>query len=456
MNYRRPRNSRILKLLFALAPIGFGAAFFSSSLSAQIFWTNDRGFGAAAVEVGGIWRMELDGENPREIVSGLNRPIGLVVDEVEGRIYWSEDGVPANGHPSRIRSAKLDGSDVKILYDGDLDGFLNAQMIAIEGDSVYWTTFAEGIFSGKKDGSGSPVRLGGGAGAEINLTAIGIDEVAGRIYYGQPNAAVGFYRMDLNGENDQLILNGMVGAAWSFNTLVVDGENGFVYYADAAGNAIRRRNLDGTNEETIAADAQNPYGLTLAGDQIYWGGRAGVIGKVSVEPGSVSEIVASGLPTTEVFGIAVIPGAEGEGFAAWIAEFGLDESVSGAEDDPDGDGIRNVLEYALGGDPTVASREVLPEVETREVAGEEYLTIAYLRRTGGADGEGGTYVSGDVSYAVVASGDLGDWDGAGAVFVSATAEGAPDGFEVATYRSAVPVSAEARQFLRLEVELSGE
>src|SRR5690606_29263678 len=69
--------------------------------------------------------------------------------------------------------------------------------------------------------------------------AIGIDEVAGKIYYGEPNGSAGFYQMDLNGENDELILNGIVPGLWSFNTLAIDGENGFVYYADELENSIR-------------------------------------------------------------------------------------------------------------------------------------------------------------------------------------------------------------------------
>lgn len=432
-------------------PVAGAAALMTTGLSAQIFWTNDKGFSEDAVEAGSIWRMELDGTKPREIVGGLNRPIGVAVDAENGFIYWSEDGLGAFGQPSRIRRAKLDGSESTILFDGSEHGFVNAQMIILVGDTLYWTTFAGGVMSGNKDGSGTPVTLGGGAGSAINYTAIGFDETGNHIYYGEPNGSRGLYRMNSNGEDDQLIHSPMAPLDWSFNVMAIDSQNGYIYFADMQDNSIRRRNLDGTNEQIIATDAASPYGLALAEDEIYWTGRGGTLGKVSVEPGSTSTILATELPTIEMFGIAVIGGSE-RTFASWVTGFEIDPLVSGFNDDADGDGIANGLEYALGGDPSAAASDILPRVETREISGETYLTITYPRRVGGADDENGDYSVLDLTYAVQGASEVGEWAGANAEFVSATADGELEGFEFATHRATTPVSAETRQFLRLQVE----
>jgi hypothetical protein len=58
-----------------------------------------------------------------------------------------------------------------------------------------------------------------------------------------------------------------------------------------------------------------------------------------------------------------------------------DPAIIGPTADPDGDGINNLLEYALDADPTVADDSVLPEIGVETVDGRRYLTLTYRRRT---------------------------------------------------------------------------
>ncbi len=72
-----------------------------------------------------------------------------------------------------------------------------------------------------------------------------------------------------------------------------------------------------------------------------------------------------------------------------------DSFISGPAADPDGDGVPNLLEYALGGDPWENSRALLPEV----LVADGFLEITF-RRVKDAE---------DLIYKVKSSPDLLDW-----------------------------------------------
>ena len=108
-------------------------------------------------------------------------------------------------------------------------------------------------------------------------------------------------------------------------------------------------------------------------------------------------------------------GSDGLTYAAWAAAFpGTANNPAG---DPDGDGINNLLEYALGGNPDTPGRGILPQsgVQALTVNGvaANYLTISF-NRLSDAD---------DLTYHVEFSSDLVTWSEAG-VLVSSVSNGA--------------------------------
>lgn len=82
------------------------------------------------------------------------------------------------------------------------------------------------------------------------------------------------------------------------------------------------------------------------------------------------------------------------GVARWRAgnfdaQVVMDEAVAGPEADPDGDGLENLVEYALGGDPNDASGAVHGgPVAPRISIDSERLAIAFHRRSAPAADEG--------------------------------------------------------------------
>lgn len=129
-------------------------------------------------------------------------------------------------------------------------------------------------------------------------------------------------------------------------------------------------------------------------------------------------------------------------FTAWLNEVypgEEDPAIIGAFADPDGNGIPNLLEFALTGDPRQPDRSILPALGVAEVGGVEYLTITFTRLTEPLD----------IDYSVQNSGDLTDWMTDAILLESIDHE---DGTLTETYRSPVPISEQERDFLRLEVE----
>ncbi len=148
------------------------------------------------------------------------------------------------------------------------------------------------------------------------------------------------------------------------------------------------------------------------------------------------------------FVIRTAPEVDLEGFAAWRNEhFGAPDTPEGAaESDPDGDGVDNLLEYALGGNPLEPSREPLPVVAVEE----DRLTLSFNRPPERSD----------IGYIVEASPDLSEWTGIAELPAGATewtgeaeveeGEEDPSGRIPTQVRSVEPPA--ERGFLRLRVE----
>ncbi len=119
-----------------------------------------------------------------------------------------------------------------------------------------------------------------------------------------------------------------------------------------------------------------------------------------------------------------------------------DAAISGDTADPDGDGLNNLTEFALGREPRVADSAAAWTTAVQNVSGANYLTITFRRRAPALD----------LAYAVQSTADLAGtptWTPDAIQVGSATANG--DGTETVTYRDAVASDAAPRRFLRVSV-----
>ena len=117
---------------------------------------------------------------------------------------------------------------------------------------------------------------------------------------------------------------------------------------------------------------------------------------------------------------------------------------SGDLDDPDGDGVVNLLEYALDTDPLAPNPGVEPAAIV--VSGMTYPAVTFRRRL----------CRDHLQYVVETSDDLSKWDrGVEHVVEAPPALDNSDGTEQVIFRSVIPFQAGPRRFMRLKVDYSG-
>jgi hypothetical protein len=146
------------------------------------------------------------------------------------------------------------------------------------------------------------------------------------------------------------------------------------------------------------------------------------------------------------------PSSGGAGIASWRQlHFGTTENTGDAADDanPMGDGLRNLLKYALGLNPNVDYRGsgLMPKGQLEEVGGQEYLTYTFTRDTSVSD----------VTLSVEAVNDLtsvtwGQIDPLSPANQVEVLENTPSaGIQTITVKDTQPVGSSTKRFMRLKV-----
>ena len=127
-------------------------------------------------------------------------------------------------------------------------------------------------------------------------------------------------------------------------------------------------------------------------------------------------------------------------FARFTGAQLADSAASGATADPDADGLANLLEYALGGEPLAP--DAAARQPTSAITPDGRLTLTYFQPSDRSD----------LVYSVEWISDLaaGPW-ATGSGIVTETARVATEGGELVTVRADADLATSPRQFLRLRV-----
>ncbi|MEQ1560990.1 MAG: DNRLRE domain-containing protein [Methyloglobulus sp.] len=256
----------------------------------KVYWTDDT--------ANKIQMSDEDGSNVEDLITalnpitGLDRPTGLDIDAVNGKVYWTNN--------LQIKRANLNGTNIETLYTGVL--VTMDIKLDVAGGKMYWThdNGISLVMRANLDGSSSQT---------INTTLsrptyLSLNINAGHIYttnFG--NGTIG--RMNLDGSS---VVTNLVSTQGTPVGNAVDPINGKVYWsAGSGGNWLRRSNLDGSTIQTIVSSSTAPQDIAYDTDnnRIYWtDGTAKKVQRSNPDGSNLVTIVSTGL--TRPRGIALV------------------------------------------------------------------------------------------------------------------------------------------------------
>lgn len=197
---------------------------------------------------GKIWRMNEDGSELQEIVSGISDPYSIALNVDDGKVYWADDA----GNVSR---ANLDGSGLEREFI-HIDG---GQLRGIAYDSknkviYFYEVNDENLYAAKADGSGVGKIVEGVYGYSIL-----VDEVNAKLYYEDRNTPA-IMQSNLDGSGAVKIAD-VPGTR--VHGMAIDQKAGKFYWADRDKGLIRRSNLDGSEAENFLSGLNSPRGIFI-------------------------------------------------------------------------------------------------------------------------------------------------------------------------------------------------
>ncbi len=225
------------------------------------------------------------------------------------------------------------------------------------------------------------------------------------------------------------------------------------------------------SDQTLTADAADPNSddvltftkisgpawLTVAPD----GTLSGTPSIASAGPNTFTVRVAddAGLFTDAMLTIVVVNAPIENWRQQKFGGSANDPSIAGNDADPDGDGISNLLEFALDGDPKSDASAGLAFANIKTVGGSETLTYTIAVRSGATftaaqNRQTATIVG--LTYTIEATSDLASWSASEAVAevlpALSTGLAVPEsGWEYHTFRAGGVPAATARTFIRVQV-----
>ena len=148
---------------------------------------------------GKIQRMNLDGSNfQSNLITGLQDPQNLVLDSMDGKLYWTEQTGKTTG---KIQRANLDGSNVQFVKE--LTSAPRGMTLDAMNRKLYLTNAWGKLQRMNLNGSNFESNLITGL---ASLGQVVVDRVGSKVYWTEQGK---LRRADLNGENIQDVVTGL-------------------------------------------------------------------------------------------------------------------------------------------------------------------------------------------------------------------------------------------------------
>ncbi len=197
--------------------------------------------------------------------AGLESPIDIALNFINGKMIWSEEVTGV------IQRANRNGSDIEEIISSP-----SPQGIVIDdvNSKIYWADKADdNIQRADLDGSNIETVIGSGIN---NPYDVALDITNGKIYWSERGGS-GVAKIQRanssDGSNVEELLNNVDDGIDYVYSLVLDVANNIMYWVDGGTDKIQCANLDGSNvTDLVTSGLIQPYGLALDtyGDKLYW------------------------------------------------------------------------------------------------------------------------------------------------------------------------------------------
>jgi len=200
---------------------------------------------------GKVWRVNLDGTELEELVTGLVEPYGIALDVAEGKMYWADETDNDNlGHISR---ANLDGTGREDLVTLD-DGGFRGIALDLENRKMYYSAqYDRNIYMADMDGTNATVIVPGAYGF-----AIAVDSKNHKLYFEDYMQDL-FQMSDLDGSNVTTVDD----VATRIYGIAIDSEKDKLYWSGRDSGSLEESDMDGSNKVTLKSGLASPRGIFL-------------------------------------------------------------------------------------------------------------------------------------------------------------------------------------------------
>lgn len=232
------------------------------------------------------------------IIDHLQTAVGIDVDCVNGRLYWSDIS------SSSIKRAKLDGYEEEVVLNTGLE---SPEGIAVDwaGNAIFWTDSGRDVIAvARLDGSHQRVLFKQDIHDPRDIVA---HSTRGKIFWSDWSRQ--FPRIEgasMDGSDRRIVAKDNVELP---NGLAIDYEREDLCWGDAGSHKIECLNLDSMVRRTAVAPVKYPFGLAISRNSFYWTDweRSGIQNAAKVG-GTVNEpIVAPIGGSGKIFGIVAVP-----------------------------------------------------------------------------------------------------------------------------------------------------
>ena len=222
----------------------------------------------------------LVGTEVENLAPSVRNATHLAIDVGSEKLYWTEQVGKNRG---RVKSANLDGSNVKVLANIK-NGVPRNIVVDPRQRKLYWTNSHGRIQRSNLNGKGIR-NLIRNLKSPDNIT---IDVAGGKLYWTEDPG--GIRRANLNGKEVEDIASGLS----PVSDIAISGNN--LYWAERTGESrgsIRRVNLNGSNTTTLARLplAAMSIAIDAAGRKLYWTDGAGNIRRSNLNGKRIQKVV---------------------------------------------------------------------------------------------------------------------------------------------------------------------